>query len=236
MQSSALFAPDSTGDPRLEAHLRSYLGAWPPASPVEVVGSRSRAEPAWDGANLPAVVVRAPIGTVVSVRPEAVAAAQALTARVAVDDADFPTRLADAVGAPGRVSPWLPLRWSVDPAPLADVGEWVDVTHPALPDWLRAFAGPVLVALDEGGAYLGGVGLKPHTDHGAEIAVGTDTGARGRGVARRLVAQAGRSMLARGVVPLYVHAPDNAPSAHVADAAGFPDRGWRLLVIWEDHP
>lgn len=234
MQSSALFVPDPTSDPRLDAHLRAYLGAWPPAEPVEVVGSAVRLEPAWDGAHLLAVVVRSPVGTVISVRPERVAAARPLAG--AVEDGDFPARLAEAVGAPGRVSPWLPLRWSADPAPLADIGEWVDVTHPALPDWLRAFAGPILVALDDDGAYVGGVGLKPHTEYGVEVAVGTNPAARGKGVARRLVAQAGRSLLARGVIPLYVHAPDNVPSARVADAAGFPDRGWRLLVVWEDHP
>jgi GNAT superfamily N-acetyltransferase len=235
-----LFVPDPTGDPRLEAHLRAYLGVWPPATATatqaEVVGSVARVAPAWDGAHLPAIVVRSPIGTVVSVRPETVGPAQRVADELDPAEADFPSRLADAVGAPGRVSPWLPLRWSVDPAPLADVGEWVDVSHPALPDWLRAFASPVLVALDGDGAYLGGVGLKPHTDHGIEVAVGTAEAARGRGVARRLVAQAGRWLLAKGVVPLYVHAPDNVPSARVADAAGFPDRGWRMLVMWEDHP
>jgi predicted GNAT family acetyltransferase len=91
----------------------------------------------------------------------------------------------------------------------------------------------VLVALDEDGSYQGGVGVKPHTEYGVELAVGTDEARRGRGLARRLVAQAARSVLASGRLPLYVHAPDNIPSARVADAAGFPDRGWRLLVAWE---
>lgn len=233
MQSSALFVPEPVSDPRLDAHLRAYVGAWPPsdAAEVEVVGAAARLAPAWDGAQVPAVVVRSPVGAVISVRPDAVGAAEPLAAHV--NDADFPARLADAVGAPGKMSPWLPLRWSVDPAPLEDVGEWVDATHPGLPDWLRAFPGPVLVAHAEDGTYLGGVGIKPHTEHGVELAVGTDEAVRGRGLARRLVAQAARSVLADGRIPLYVHAPDNVPSARVADAAGFHDRGWRLLVVWE---
>jgi hypothetical protein len=33
-------------------------------------------------------------------------------------------------------------------------------------------------------------------------------------------------VLADGAVPLYQHDPENTASARVADAAGFPDRGW----------
>ncbi len=233
MQSSVLSAPDPTSDPRLEAHLRAHLGAWP-AEGVSAVGSEARNRPAWDGARIPGVVVRSPAGTaVISVRPGSVEAVRPLVPAVA--QADFPARLAATLGAPGKVSPWLPMRWSVDPAGLEDIGEWVEPTHPVLPGWLRAFPGPVLLARDESGAYLGGVGMKPHTEFGHEIAVGTDERMRGRGVARRLVAQAARAALDHGLVPLYVHAPDNLPSARVADAAGFPDRGWRLLVVWEDR-
>ena len=32
-----------------------------------------------------------------------------------------------------------------------------------------------------------------------------------------------------GVVPTYLHDPANTASAKVADAAGFPDRGWTVL-------
>jgi hypothetical protein len=39
-------------------------------------------------------------------------------------------------------------------------------------------------------------------------------------------------VLADGAIPLYVHVADNLPSARVADAAGFPDLGWRLLAVW----
>lgn len=39
-------------------------------------------------------------------------------------------------------------------------------------------------------------------------------------VARRLVAQAARSLLARGIVPTYLHNPGNVASARVAAAAG----------------
>jgi len=36
-----------------------------------------------------------------------------------------------------------------------------------------------------------------------------------------------RRILDEGAVATYQHAPDNIASARVADAAGFPDRGWR---------
>ena len=64
--------------------------------------------------------------------------------------------------------------------------------------------------------YLAGVGLKRHDARVHEIAVGTAEAARGRGLARRLVAQAARSLLARGIVPTYLHDPANLASARVA--------------------
>lgn len=36
-------------DERLAAHLRSWLGAWPPAQPRHVVGSGRRTVPGWNG-------------------------------------------------------------------------------------------------------------------------------------------------------------------------------------------
>ena len=104
---------------------------------------------------------------------------------------------------------------------------------PAVPEWLKPFNGEVLVVLDDAGDYLAGVGLKVHDAHGVEISVGTSEAARGRGLARRLVAQAARTLLSRGIIPTYLHAPDNLASAKVADAAGFPDRGWTALGLFE---
>jgi GNAT superfamily N-acetyltransferase len=222
-------SPD-LGD-RLHAHLLAYLGAWPPSDGgVHVVGSPGRLEPGWDGSHAVAVVVKSPDTTVVSVPPDRVDAAAALADGVESDS--FPADLATAAGVPGRFSPWLVLRWSTAPAPVAPLGLWVDADHPSLPDWLHAFPGRVLAAFDDDGRYLAGVGLKAHTRWGQELAVGTDERARGRGLGRRVVAEAARAVLAHGAVPLYVHHPDNVASAHVADAAGFPDLGWRLLIAF----
>jgi predicted GNAT family acetyltransferase len=91
----------------------------------------------------------------------------------------------------------------------------------------------VLIARDpESGAYLAGVGLKHHDRYGQEIAVGTEPAARGQGLARRLVAQAARRVLDEGAVATYQHDPANIASSRVADAAGFPDRGWRSYGMW----
>ena len=76
-----------------------------------------------------------------------------------------------------------------------------------------------------------GVGIKRHTPHGHELAVGTEPAHRGRGLARALVAQAARRVLAEGAVPLYLHEFANSASAQVAAAAGFPDRGWRVVGL-----
>lgn len=54
---------------------------------------------------------------------------------------------------------------------------------------------------------------------------------RGRGLARRLVAQAARRVLDEGAVATYLHARGNVGSARVAEAAGFADRGWSVLGV-----
>ena len=80
-------------------------------------------------------------------------------------------------------------------------------------------------------SYLAGVGIKRHDQYGHELSVGTEPEARGRGLARRLVAQAARRVLDEGAVPTYQHAFDNVASARVAQAAGFPDRGWTSMGV-----
>jgi GNAT superfamily N-acetyltransferase len=124
-------------------------------------------------------------------------------------------------------------RLKTAPAPLADAGEWVDDDDPVVPDWLRPFGGRVLVARDDDGSYLAGVGIKRHDADGHELSVGTEPEARGRGLARRLVAQAARTLLDDGIVATYLHDPANIASARVADAAGFPDLGWRVLGMFD---
>ncbi|MDQ4097184.1 MAG: GNAT family N-acetyltransferase [Actinomycetota bacterium] len=218
------------GDALLTTHLEAYLGAWPPSGRVEVVGWPGRVEAGWDGSIALAVVVRSPEGTVISVPPDLAPRAARLSGSVCSES--FRDDVAQAVGAPGRASPWLALRWSTEPAPLPDLGRWVEPDDPALPDWLRVFPSRVLVARDEDGRYLAGVGIKSHTRWGKELAVGTEEEARGRGFARRLVAQAARAVLEDGAMPLYVHHPGNAASARVAEAAGFPDLGWRQVVVF----
>ena len=122
-------------------------------------------------------------------------------------------------------------RWSVEPAVLEDAGTWVPVSDRRVPAWLLPFGGEVLMAFDQAGAYIAGVGIKRHDDLGRELAVVTEEAARGQGLARRLVAQAARRVLDEGGIPTYLHADANVRSAKVADAAGFPDRGWRILGV-----
>ncbi len=121
---------------------------------------------------------------------------------------------------------------------LPDVGVWLpaelaDQGDRRVPPWLLPFGGEVLVALDDDGAYLAGVGLKRQDPALWEVAVVTDERARGKGLARRLVAQAARRVLAEGREVLYLHAADNEASAAVARASGFPDTGWQVVGFWE---
>jgi GNAT superfamily N-acetyltransferase len=140
--------------------------------------------------------------------------------------------LPGAVGLPDWPTHGGAFRWSLAPAPLPDVGEWSAPTGPGLPPWLRLFDREVLVVRDADGRYLAGAGIKRHDAYGHELAVGTVSEARGRGLARRLVAQAARRVLDDGAVPTYLHDFGNAASARVADAAGFPDRGWTSYGVF----
>lgn len=218
----------------LDAHLSTWLGAWPPRRLLDVVGAAARTRPGWDGDVHPLLGVTAPEhGTVLSVPPDrADAVDDALAASGGLTDAGREQVAAllgggvlgrgvfrRAEGVPGRDV-------------LPDAGSWVDRDDPRVPEWLRPFNGGVLLALDDDGAYAAGVGVKRHDDVGHELSVGTDPDHRGRGLAQRLVAQAARRLLTDGATVTYLHAPDNVASARVADAAGFPDHGWSVWGLF----
>jgi GNAT superfamily N-acetyltransferase len=219
-------------DDRLTRHLRSWVGQWPPpAAGVTVVGDPARLEPTWDGTVRPLQGVTDGIGTVISVPPDAANA---------VSDAigeDLSRRgLGDELGEILHVGPAafgagvFRTTHDVDPE-IDELGTWFETHTADLPDWLAPFNGPRLVVFERGRP-IAGVGIKVHDAHGQELAVVTDEQARGRGVARRLVATAARRVLAEGFVPTYLHAEDNEGSARVADAVGFVDRGWRVYGLW----
>ncbi len=226
---------EATVRERLHAHFRLWLGIVPdPARPQLIVSSR-RDEPGWDGKIRPIQGVTGPGGSVLAVSPA--------YGRL-VDDLEVDTVFADAassgasallearLGVPVSVGLSI-FRWSERVLDLPDAGKWFGSDDPRIPEWLRPFTGGVLVVFDENGAYQAGVGLKRHNEVCREIAVGTDPEHRGQGFATQLVAQAGRRIIAEGGVPIYQHGGENEASGSVADGAGFPDRGWRMLEI---HP
>ncbi|MEA3076807.1 MAG: hypothetical protein QOF60_1715 [Actinomycetota bacterium] len=207
---------------RLTAHLRGWLGAWPPAPDrwLTVATAPLRTAPGWDGVVRRFVGVATPDGAVLSVPPDSIEAYSGLAGSLDELRAAEP-RLQEGV-----------FRWSEAPADLEDAGSWIAVDNPRVPAWLKPFGGEVLMALDpDTGGYIAGVGIKRHDPYGHELAVVTEEAAQGRGLARRLVAQAARKVIADGAVPTYLHADANVRSAKVADAAGFTDRGWRILGI-----
>jgi GNAT superfamily N-acetyltransferase len=220
-------------DRRLYHHLVTWLGQWPAGQALHVVGSERRTQPAWDGQVRPAIAVASRTSMVLSVPPSRVVPVREL-AMLPFDRllAELPA----VIGYDGwRTYPAV-FRYALAPTPLPDVGEWIAADHPMVPPWLRPFNGDVLVARDSDGEYLAGVGIKRHDGHGHELAVGTAPAARGRGLARRLVAQAARRVLDEGAVPTYLHAFDNHASARVAEAAGFPDDGWKAYGVFRDLP
>jgi GNAT superfamily N-acetyltransferase len=216
-------------DLRLRRHLAHWLGQWPATAKVSVVGSSRRERPGWDGAVHPLIGVRGGPGCVLSVPPTRVTPVRELVGNDPVPDG-WLAALPDAVGQPGRTVSLMVFRWCERPAPLPDAGTWVAADAAVVPEWLRVFGAEVLLVTDpETGAYLAGVGIKRHDQYGHELAVGTEPAARGKGLARRLVAQAARRVLDEGAVPTYQHVFDNVASGKVAEAAGFPDLGWTSL-------
>lgn len=231
-----MIRPDEV-DERLQAHLRSWLGAWPPERPVHVVGSERRVEPGWDGAVRALNGVATHHGAVVSVPPAARARVAAVVDDLEADGVDdllaaLGARLADLLELPGARYGAGVFRWSTEPADSDDPGTWLPRDDARVPDWLHPFNGEVLVGLADDGSVAAGVGRKQHDDHGHELAVVTESAHRGQGWARRLVTQAARRVLADGAVPVYLHAEDNEASARTADASGFPDVGWRILGLF----
>jgi GNAT superfamily N-acetyltransferase len=207
-------------DDHLRAHLSSWLGGWP-ARPdgLTVVGAVERTRPGWDGRVYPVLGVTDPAGNgVLSVPPDAAEK---------VDGLD-PVLIASVLGLPDQVFFTGVFRWTRSPTPLPDAGAWEPAEASGVPGWLHPFGGDVLVARDERGHYLAGVGLKRHHPTGIELAVGTEPEARGQGLARRLVAKAARRVVDGGAVATYMHDVHNVASAKVAAAAGFPDLGWKV--------
>ncbi|MEM1332612.1 MAG: GNAT family N-acetyltransferase, partial [Actinomycetota bacterium] len=203
-------------------HLEHWIGAWPPGLPVRVVASARTAEPGWDGTPRHATGVVDPSGrAVVGVAPEV---ATRLERTEITDVESLRAAMPTAMQRRGVLGLGA-LRWATDVPgsdDLPDIGVWLPATAADDPDdprvdtWLAPFGGEVLVALDDDGVYLGGVGLKRHDHLGHEISVVAAERARGRGLARRLVAQAARRVQADGLAVTYLHAHDNVASAHVA--------------------
>lgn len=196
-----------------------------------MVGHATREQPAWDGTPRLLQGVGDGVGTVIAVPPATLADVQQV---IGTDLADpgLGARLGEVLELEDVVFGTGVFRWTHLPAPLPAEGTWVTDDNSRLPAWLAPFNGRRLLALDRRGGYLGGAGIKMHDDWGHEIAVVTAPAARGRGIARRLATTAARRILAEGAVPTYLHQASNVASARVADAAGFPDRGWRVHGLW----
>jgi GNAT superfamily N-acetyltransferase len=215
---------------RLERHLAAWLGAWPPAGAgkLTIVGSPKRVAPAWDGKIYPVAGVETPEGTVLSVPPDLVDAVAAAGDDLAAIGPSLPA----IVGRPDARFGRGVFRWCHELLDDRDPdGVWLPPHDDRVPPWLAVFNGDVLVHLDEDGRYGAGVGRKRHDDFGQELSVATEERLQGRGLARRLVAQAARRVADEGAVATYLHHPSNLASAHVAEAAGFPDTGWWIIGV-----
>jgi GNAT superfamily N-acetyltransferase len=183
--------------------------------------------------------VETPDGTVLSVPPEVVDEVRAAGDDVATVGGALPA----IIGRPDARFGRGVFRWCHELLDLTGPGAgglhppppgqtvWLAPDDERVPPWLAVFNGEVLVHLDGDGRYGAGVGRKRHDAWGQELSVATEEHLRGQGLARRLVAQAARRVAEEGAVATYLHAVSNTASAHVAEAAGFPDTGWWILGL-----
>lgn len=220
-------------DDLLTQHLRCWLGAWPStAAGVTVVGHEGREREGWDGRIHDVIGVASPTGAVLSVSRAIADRLRELVGSTDIE-ADFAAlniSMPELVGRTGKVAAGV-FRWSMTPTVSTDSGEWVATSDARVPPWLTPFNGDVLIAWDDAGQYGAGVGRKMHDSFGHELSVVTEEALRGRGIGRSLVETAARRVLAEGKVPTYLHRPENHASARLAEAAGFPDLGWRVLFF-----
>jgi GNAT superfamily N-acetyltransferase len=101
-----------------------------------------------------------------------------------------------------------------------------DAADPRLPDWVRGhFTGSAWVVTGEDDRVLTTAVLKRYDERLREISVGTAKEARGRGLARAVVAAAALAVLAEGRAVLYNHDLDNVASAKVAESVGLHQFG-----------
>lgn len=222
----------------LAAHLREWIGAWPPPLPgLTVVASQTRTEPGWDGRTRDLLGAVKPDGDgVITVVPQIhreVADLLHGESAEALEDPDLRAAVGELAGGQDAVLGLGVLRWATEVDDrLAPIGVWLDHTDPRVPAWLEPFGGQALVVLDDDGEYAGGVGIKRHGPAGHELSVVTHEDHRGKGWGTRLVATAARHELAAVPVVTYLHGRDNAASARLANTVGFPDRGWRVLGVF----
>ena len=107
-------------------------GVWPPKQALVVTTAPGRTEPGWDGAVHAVVGVASPEGAVLSVPPDRVDAVAELA-----DDLDGLRAAGHGLGAAlgwpeARLFDGV-FRWSTDPTPLDDAGEWIAVDDPRVP-------------------------------------------------------------------------------------------------------
>ncbi|MGC8465385.1 MAG: GNAT family N-acetyltransferase [Acidimicrobiales bacterium] len=224
----------SDGEPQvLVDHLKNFLGFWTADRRSLVVsGCELRSRPGWDGNVRPFVGVIDQDGFgVLSVESAMVAPVQSLLNGCTTYSRGALEGLPAVLGMSGKSVFEGVFRYCFAPRRFDRLGEWFDASAAIVPQWLHPFGGEVLLALDEDKKYLGGVGIKRHDEFGREIAVVTEEAARGRGIARSLVAQATERILEEGRAPTYLHAPGNLASARVAESVGFLDRGWKIVGI-----
>jgi L-amino acid N-acyltransferase YncA len=136
-----------------------------------------------------------------------------------------------AAAAGGQHWSWVARTGVAIPAPSAEVTV-LDATDPRLPEWVIGhFSGEAWVVLGDDGQVLSTAVLKRYDERLREISVGTAAAARGRGLARSVVAAAARAVLAEGRAVLYNHDPDNHASAKVAESVGLHELGRYHVVV-----
>ena len=131
----------------LAAHLREWVGAWPPPGRgLTVVAVRDRDEPGWDCRARPLLGAVDDSGDgIVAVSPTIhLDVAELLHGEPAdvLEDGDLRRRVAEVAVGEGAVLGAGVLRWTTSVAhDIEPIGTWLPHTDPRVPDWLDPFGG-----------------------------------------------------------------------------------------------
>jgi GNAT superfamily N-acetyltransferase len=195
---------------------------------IHVVTSPRRARPGWGGYTVPALAISSPKGGIMSVRADL---HERIARQFSFERETTPMGGEDFEQLRRMVYTAIPYAHSLNGHAMSiDVGAFRPIESQAVLldsrdtrgiDLRRRFDGPVYVVFGIRGQIVSWAAIKLKSDTVWEIAVVTESGYRGRGLAKQVVSAATRRILDEGKTPLYVYDRTNFASGRVCRSLGY---------------